>query len=97
MHAPGAAKHDRSCEQTDDAIQVRSRTVDLVEFLHDILKVNAFPMAEFPHKVGYQRSNWELMMILELHRHRDCWYRQIKRLCWTYICHAGYRDMSRKC
>jgi hypothetical protein len=36
-------------EQTDDVKQVRSRTYELVEFLHDVLKVDAFPWARFPH------------------------------------------------
>ena len=31
---------------------VRARTLDIVEFLHDVLKVEAFPWAEFRHKVG---------------------------------------------
>jgi L-lactate dehydrogenase complex protein LldE len=37
--------------QTDEVKAVRSKTYELVEFLHDILKVDAFPWAEFPHKV----------------------------------------------
>ena len=28
------------------------RTLELTEFLHDVLKVTAFPWARFPHKVG---------------------------------------------
>jgi hypothetical protein len=28
---------------------VRERTFELVEFLHDILKVDAFPWAQFPY------------------------------------------------
>jgi len=38
--------------QTDEVKQVRANTFELVEFLHDVLKVEAFPWAEFPHKVG---------------------------------------------
>ena len=38
-------------EQTDEVRRVRARTFELVEFLHDILKADAFPWAEFPHKV----------------------------------------------
>jgi hypothetical protein len=34
------------------AIAVRQRTYELVEFLHDVVKVQAFPWAEFPHRVG---------------------------------------------
>ncbi len=43
-------------EQTDEVKLVRSRTFELVEFLHDILKVDAFPWAEFPHKVSYHNN-----------------------------------------
>jgi L-lactate dehydrogenase complex protein LldE len=39
-------------EQTDTVREVRSRTYELTEFLHDILKVDAFPWAKFPHKVA---------------------------------------------
>jgi L-lactate dehydrogenase complex protein LldE len=35
-------------EQTDAVKEVRARTYELVEFLHDILKVDAFPWARFP-------------------------------------------------
>ena len=38
-------------EQTDAVKEVRARTYELVEFLHDILKVEAFPWARFPHRV----------------------------------------------
>jgi L-lactate dehydrogenase complex protein LldE len=39
-------------EQTDEVCEVRARTFELTEFLHDILKVEEFPWATFPHKVG---------------------------------------------
>ena len=39
-------------EQTDAVRRVRERTLDLVEFLHDVLGVREFPWAEFPHTVG---------------------------------------------
>ncbi len=39
-------------EQTDEVKNVRSRTIEIVEFLHDILNVNTFPWARFPHRVG---------------------------------------------
>jgi L-lactate dehydrogenase complex protein LldE len=32
-------------EQTDEVTQVRAKTFELVEFLHDVLKVDAFPWA----------------------------------------------------
>ncbi len=43
-------------EQTDAVQQVRARTFELVEFLHDILHVDAFPWAEFPHKVALHHN-----------------------------------------
>src|SRR5882762_2287620 len=43
-------------EQTDEVKEVRARTFELVEFLHDILKVDAFPWARFPHRVGLHNS-----------------------------------------
>ncbi len=39
-------------EQTAEVTAVRQRTFELVEFLHDVLEVDAFPWASFPHKVG---------------------------------------------
>ena len=39
-------------EQTAAVTEVRSRTYELVEFLHDIQKVDAFPWAKVPHRVG---------------------------------------------
>jgi L-lactate dehydrogenase complex protein LldE len=38
--------------QTSAVKKVRSSTFELVEFLHDVLKPDAFPWAEFRHKVG---------------------------------------------
>jgi len=43
-------------EQTADVKEVRSSTVELVEFLHDILKVEAFPWASFPHRIGLHHN-----------------------------------------
>jgi len=39
-------------EQTGEVRAVRAKTFELVEFLHDVLRVDAFPWAEFPHKVA---------------------------------------------
>jgi L-lactate dehydrogenase complex protein LldE len=39
-------------EQTTSVVEVRARTFELTEFLHDVLMVEAFPWACFPHKVG---------------------------------------------
>ena len=35
---------------------MRAKTFELVEFLHDVLKVEAFPWAEFPHKVALRNN-----------------------------------------
>lgn len=43
-------------EQTDDVQHVRQNTYELVEFLHDVLKVEAFPWASFPHRIGLHNS-----------------------------------------
>ena len=43
-------------EQSPEVKEVRARTYELVEFLHDIQKVDAFPWARFPHRVGLHNS-----------------------------------------
>jgi L-lactate dehydrogenase complex protein LldE len=43
-------------EQTEEVRALRARTYELVEFLHDIEKVGAFPWARFPHRVGLHNS-----------------------------------------
>ena len=48
--------HFTAIEQTPHIKEIRPRTFELVEFLHDILKVQAFPWARFPHKVGLHNS-----------------------------------------
>jgi len=49
-------EHLDAIPQSTQAQKVRSNTYELVEFLHDVLKVEAFPWAEFPHKVGLHNS-----------------------------------------
>jgi len=48
--------HLTAADDTGDARAVRRNTYELVEFLHDVLKVREFPWAEFPHKVGLHNS-----------------------------------------
>ncbi|GAA4485536.1 (Fe-S)-binding protein [Gluconacetobacter asukensis] len=48
--------HFDAIEQTDAVRHVRAHTYELVEFLHDVLKVRDFPWAEFPHTVGLHNS-----------------------------------------
>lgn len=45
-------EHLTAIEQTPAVQAVRRNTFELVEFLHDVLRVREFPWAEFPHKVG---------------------------------------------
>jgi L-lactate dehydrogenase complex protein LldE len=45
-------EHFTAIEQTEEVRQVRQRSYELVEFLHDVLGVREFPWAEFPHTVG---------------------------------------------
>lgn len=48
--------HYNKLEQTDEVRHVREHTYELVEFLHDILKVEAFPGIRFPYKVALHNS-----------------------------------------
>ncbi len=49
-------EHFTAIEQTREVQKVRQSTYELVEFLHDVLKVREFPWAEFPHRVGLHNS-----------------------------------------
>lgn len=48
--------HYDGLEQTEDVKHVRQHTYELVEFLHDVLEVESFPWAEFPHSVAIHNS-----------------------------------------
>jgi L-lactate dehydrogenase complex protein LldE len=48
--------HFDAVEQTEDVLALRRRTFELVEFLHDVLRVDEFPWARFPHKVAYHHN-----------------------------------------
>jgi L-lactate dehydrogenase complex protein LldE len=48
--------HLDAIPQTDEVKAVRTRTFELVEFLHDVLHAKAVPWARFPHKVGLHNS-----------------------------------------
>ena len=45
-------EHLTAIPQSDETLKVRGSTYELVEFLHDVLKVREFPWAKFPHAVG---------------------------------------------
>ena len=49
-------EHLTAIEQTASVRKVRTSAYELVEFLHDVLKVREFPWAEFPHRVGLHNS-----------------------------------------
>ncbi|GBU17848.1 MULTISPECIES: (Fe-S)-binding protein [Methylobacterium] len=49
-------EHLTAIPQTPEVKAVRERTFELVEFLHDVLKVEAFPWASFPHRVAYHAN-----------------------------------------
>lgn len=44
--------HFSAVEPTDEVLAARSRVYDLVEFLHDVLKVDSLPWAHFPARVA---------------------------------------------
>jgi L-lactate dehydrogenase complex protein LldE len=48
--------HFDTMDQTNDVTHVRENTYELIEFLYDILKVEPFPWAEFPHSVAIHNS-----------------------------------------
>jgi L-lactate dehydrogenase complex protein LldE len=48
--------HFDTLEQAEAVKHVRQHTYELVEFLHDVLKVDSFPWAEFPHSVAIHNS-----------------------------------------
>jgi L-lactate dehydrogenase complex protein LldE len=43
-------------EQTEQVVAVRRKTFELVEFLHDVLHVEAFPWAAFAHRVSLHHN-----------------------------------------
>jgi len=49
-------EHLDAIAQTEQVAKVRRNTYELVEFLHDVVKVDTFPWAEFPHRVGLHTS-----------------------------------------
>jgi L-lactate dehydrogenase complex protein LldE len=48
--------HLDAIPQTERVRHLRAHTYELVEYLHDVLRVEDFPWAEFPHKVGLHNS-----------------------------------------
>ena len=49
-------EHLDAIPQTDEVAKVRGNIHELVEFLHDVVKVDALPWAAFPHKVGLHNT-----------------------------------------
>ena len=48
--------HYDKMEQTEEVKYIREHTYELVEFLHDILRISAFPGITFPYKVALHNS-----------------------------------------
>jgi L-lactate dehydrogenase complex protein LldE len=59
--------HLTAIAQTDEVRKLRATTYELVEFLHDVLRVTALPWARFAHKVAYH-SNCQALRGLEHER-----------------------------
>lgn len=49
-------EHLTAIPQTEAVTAVRERTFELVEFLHDVLKIEELPWAAFPHRVAYHSN-----------------------------------------
>lgn len=48
--------HFDAIPQTAEVVKVRGSIYELVEFLHDVVKLGEVPWAEFPHKVGLHNT-----------------------------------------
>jgi L-lactate dehydrogenase complex protein LldE len=58
-------EHLTAIRQTAQVKKLRAHTLELVEFLHDVLRVDAFPWAEFRHKVGLHNGCASLRALRE--------------------------------
>jgi len=56
-------EHLTAIPQSPDVTRVRRNTYELVEFLHDVLEVRAFPWAHFPHKIGLHNGCASLRVV----------------------------------
>lgn len=52
-------------EQTPQVQHIRNTTYDVVDFLHDILKVKSLPWARFPHRVALHNGCHSLRYLLQ--------------------------------
>ena len=57
--------HFDDIEQTEDVVHLRFNVYDIVEFLHDVIKVKSLPWAKFPHKVGLHNGCHSLRYLKE--------------------------------
>lgn len=48
--------HMDAIPQTEEVKNIRSKTIELVEFIHDVLKIDDFSTIEFPHTVAIHNS-----------------------------------------
>ena len=57
--------HLDSIEKTPEAMQIITSTHDIVEFLHDVIKVTSLPWAKFPHRVALHNGCHSLRFLNE--------------------------------
>lgn len=57
--------HFTAIEQTREVVDIRHKAHDMVEFLHDILKVDSLPWAHFPYKVALHNGCHSLRSLME--------------------------------
>lgn len=57
--------HFSAVEQTPEVVHLRQTTYDMVEFLHDIKKVDSLPWAHFPHRVALHNGCHSLRYLLQ--------------------------------
>ena len=48
--------HMTAIPQTEEVQQIRSKTIELVEFIHDVLQIKDFSKIEFPHRIAIHNS-----------------------------------------
>ncbi|MBN9312044.1 MAG: Fe-S oxidoreductase [Chryseobacterium sp. 39-10] len=48
--------HMTAIDQTEEVKQIRAKTIELVEFIHDVLQIQDFSQVEFPHRIAIHNS-----------------------------------------
>lgn len=57
--------HFKMVEQTPEVKHFRENVYDIVEFLHDVIKVDSLPWARFPHKVALHNGCHSLRSLMQ--------------------------------